>query len=35
MVDPFLPDIVDANLEVYLEVEENVSDELQDVQDAA
>ena len=28
MVDPFLPDVVDANLEV--DVEENVLDELQD-----
>ena len=28
MVDPFLPDVVDANLEV--DAEENVLDELQD-----
>ena len=28
MVDPLLPDVVDANLEV--DVEENVLDELQD-----
>ena len=30
MVDPFLPDVVDANLEVDVLVEENVLDELQD-----
>ena len=28
MIDPFLPDVVDANLEV--DVEENVLDEFQD-----
>ena len=30
MIDPFLPDVVDANLEVDVVDEENVLDELQD-----